>query len=347
MRRTHLPERNLDVLRAIAVLLVVVDHVLWVAGINSSTVPDWDFGRIGVLLFFIHTSLVLMSSLERSSERRHWVRDFYIRRAFRIYPLAIAAILLTVLLGIPTKVEVAFIPPTLRTLATNLLLIQNITGNRDTMGMLWTLPIEVQMYVILPALFLLARRSVSGIAGMFGLTALLALAVQYAPVPGLWRLTVATFGPCFVSGVLAYAILRNGPRKTLPAWTWPLLLVAAAPIFLLLNPSPDHAESGWFFCLAVGLVLPFVAELRESAVTRVAHTICTYSYGIYLLLTPAIWIGVDVLRSEPRTVQWVAVAVALVALPWAAYTFIEHPAIVLGRNIVSGKPTLAATAPAP
>src|SRR5665213_2135234 len=37
-------------------------------------------------------------------------------------------------------------------------------------------------------------------------------------VPGLWRLSMFTFGPCFISGVLAYYLLRRGRAATFPAW---------------------------------------------------------------------------------------------------------------------------------
>lgn len=347
MSRTHLPERNLDVLRAIAVSCVVADHLMWACGRRLPFMTDWELGRIGVLLFFVHTSLVLMSSMERGGVKRHWVRDFYTRRAFRIYPLAMAAVVITVLCQIPSIVPAVFIPPAPRTILTNLMLVQNVSGDTNIMGMLWSLPVEVQMYIFLPALFLLARRSIVGVIGALIAAAVLALAVQYAPVPGLWRLSVALFGPCFVSGVLAFAILRAAPRLRLPAWTWIPLLIAAVPLFVILNPSPNRSEPGWLFCLAVGIAIPFVTELKQSRFTSIAKTICTYSYGVYLMVTPAIWIGFVVAGNQPRALQWIAFVAALVALPWAAYTFIEHPAIVMGRNLVSAKQSIAETAPAP
>ena len=44
-------------------------------------------------MFFVHTALVLMWSLDR----RPHILDFYIRRIFRIYPLAIFAVLCALL----------------------------------------------------------------------------------------------------------------------------------------------------------------------------------------------------------------------------------------------------------
>ena len=82
-------DRNLDVLRAIAVLFVFVGHLFdfWFGG--AAVLGDWLHGmtRMGVILFFVHTSLVLMRSLERLAPGNpHFMREFYIRRIFRIYP---------------------------------------------------------------------------------------------------------------------------------------------------------------------------------------------------------------------------------------------------------------------
>ena len=74
---------NLDLLRTVAVLLVFVGHLMLTAGVRGLG----DVGRFGVLIFFVHTSLVLMLSMERlglTGGRLYFA--FLIRRFFRIYP---------------------------------------------------------------------------------------------------------------------------------------------------------------------------------------------------------------------------------------------------------------------
>ena len=97
---------NLDLLRATAVLLVLVDHVLETIGhkANLSFHPyNWYLGRLGVLIFFVHTSLVLMWSMQRLRlQGGALLRSFYIRRAFRIYPLSMLSVVAVLLFGIPT-----------------------------------------------------------------------------------------------------------------------------------------------------------------------------------------------------------------------------------------------------
>src|SRR5256885_16216755 len=87
--KTVLPERNLDVLRAVAVLLVLADHVFAATAHASGTWNwNWAVGRLGGLLFFVHTSLVLMSSLEGGGSAPGWAKRFYLRSPFRILPSA-------------------------------------------------------------------------------------------------------------------------------------------------------------------------------------------------------------------------------------------------------------------
>jgi peptidoglycan/LPS O-acetylase OafA/YrhL len=346
--RTKLPERNLDVLRAVAVLCVVLAHLLETLRLSPSVIgiTDAQIGRIGVLLFFVHTSLVLMSSLERGGEGEGWVGRFYLRRAFRIYPLAIAVILLTVAFHIPSG-RAPVVTPTTGTVLSNLLLVQNLTNSPDVTGNLWTLPIELQMYLLLPALYLIARRSVALVVAALGVSVAAFYFVAYAPIPGLWRLTVTQFGPCFVGGgVLAYAILRR-KRRTLPSWTWPLVLAAAIPVFVLLNRSGMLPQNGWPFAIFVGIATPFVREIPASLFHRVTKTIAKYSYGIYLTHGAALGYGFYIARSASPAIQWTIFLVLFVSIPWILYTYVEAPGIALGQRIVNRPMTQAATVGAP
>jgi peptidoglycan/LPS O-acetylase OafA/YrhL len=95
---------NLDILRTLAVSLVLVAHVMTQIRFMHGIVLGGydDVGALGVLLFFVHTALVLSFSLERLGTGG-WVlmRTFLLRRAFRLYPLSIACVLLVVACRVP------------------------------------------------------------------------------------------------------------------------------------------------------------------------------------------------------------------------------------------------------
>jgi peptidoglycan/LPS O-acetylase OafA/YrhL len=344
--KTHLPERNLDVLRAVAVLLVLADHVF--ATNARATGPwnwNWAVGRLGVLLFFVHTSLVLMSSLERGGDAPGWQWRFYLRRAFRIYPLAIVVILIATVFRFPPHVtydgsDMARAFPSLSTLASNLLLVQNLTGVRDIQGVLWSLPLEVQMYVLLPLCYVIARRGARDMIAMVALFLALGVVLQSSlvdRVPSLWRFSVFTFGPCFISGVLAYHLLRRGASAKLPAWTWPLVILGVAACFALLQPTARNPSLGWWPCLALGIAIPFVGEMHASRATSAAHEIAKYSFGIYLTHVPILWIWIRVIPSLPAAVRWLGVVASLVVVPVVLYRVVEHPMTNLGRLLAGGR----------
>ncbi|MEP7064904.1 MAG: acyltransferase [Gemmatimonadota bacterium] len=344
--KTALPERNLDVLRAVAVLLVLADHV-FSANAHASGLWNWNWavGRLGVLFFFVHTSLVLMSSLERGGNAPRWEWKFYLRRAFRIYPLAIAIILIAVFLKLPPHVtsdgsNMARVIPSVGTLVSNLLLAQNLTGARDIQGVLWSLPLELQMYLLLPLCFVLARRGAREVIAMALVFLALGFAVQSSltdRVPGLWRLSVFSFAPCFMGGVIAYHLLRRGRRAKLPSWTWPLVLVGVAAGFAVMQPDAAHLSRGWWPCLALGALIPMVAELPRSFATTFAHRVAKYSYGIYLTHVPILWVWLRAIPNLPTPVRWLGVCASLVIVPVILYHGIEHPMTNLGRLLTGGR----------
>jgi peptidoglycan/LPS O-acetylase OafA/YrhL len=111
-------------------------------------------------MFFVHTGLVFMWSLERKPH----ILDFYIRRIFRIYPLAVTAVLVTVLFHIPTlhrlNGDYYFERTGAKNLVSNLLLLDNVIWGRSgpwILGVKWTLPHEVDMYLLMPFLFFFTR----------------------------------------------------------------------------------------------------------------------------------------------------------------------------------------------
>src|SRR5262249_13521735 len=83
---TNLDSPNLDLVLANAVLMVVVFHVLGFFGIKHACPFNLEaMGHLGVLVFFVHTCLVLMFSLERQLERfgrRRFFLAFMVRRCF-------------------------------------------------------------------------------------------------------------------------------------------------------------------------------------------------------------------------------------------------------------------------
>ena len=212
-----------------------------------------------------------MRSLDRSRlDGRARLADFYIRRAFRIYPLSMACVTCSFLfLG----------PWTWGQYLSNMALTMNLTFSEDMWGGLWTLPLEIQMYVVLPFLFALLRAApIWSVIAIWGLAVVLGIAQPITP--GMSRLSVLAFAPCFLGGVIAWRLSRAYAPRVSGAW-WPLAFVATFPIFLLATRE-HHLYYRWAFCLALGLTIPWFGEMRWRGLTWPAKVIAKYSYGIYL-----------------------------------------------------------------
>ncbi len=159
---------NLDFLRAYAVLLVSGGH-LWHFFGNHFLFGKLEMsglGILGVMMFFVHTSLVLMFSMERMQRENGGllpIRSFFIRRFLRIYPLSIFMVIITQIFALPlaelSNYQVHSFDLSWDRFIAHLFLLQNFFKGYSSPGVLWSLTYEVQMYLVLPFLYLLARKS--------------------------------------------------------------------------------------------------------------------------------------------------------------------------------------------
>lgn len=187
---------------------------------------DWfDPGRCGVLVFFMVSGYIIPVSLER----RGSVRNFWIGRFFRIYPLLAVTSLLAVLphllgvLGLRAGLE-QYSPAT--AVLAHATMLQDLLDVPNAMNVLWTLSYEMAFYLLVVALFVVGghRRSASAAAVLtvvalvaVSLTATGLLAGQYAPNALLSRTAgtgpvVAVTAAALVVAIAAATSRRPGPQ---------------------------------------------------------------------------------------------------------------------------------------
>lgn len=151
--------------------------------------------------------------------------------------------------------------------------MQDLLGKRFVLGVLWTLPMELQMYIVLPLCYLIARKA--GFRWM-AVMLLIGLALPFIAahgantIPGIWRVPVLGSVPCFLSGVLAYWLLRRARAPMLSSWLWTPIIFAD---LLFGYFAYDAWSETWMvravFCAILGFAIPFVTELRTSVLTRI------------------------------------------------------------------------------
>lgn len=138
----------IDSIRGVAALIVFFYHALLMFDIHVNLV---DIGRIGVVIFFIVSGVVIPWSLKES--RAGAIKNFIIKRFFRLYPVYWASILFAVLLYVFMPdvtgwshggIEVSSAEQVL----INLTMIQKALGYENVIGAFWTLFIELCFYFV-------------------------------------------------------------------------------------------------------------------------------------------------------------------------------------------------------
>ncbi len=332
---------NLDLLRTIAVGLVFARHLLDVAHnpTNAIFYPQ-ALGILGVLLFFVHTTLVLMMSMDRHGSLGKgftWAAfsSFMVRRVFRIYPLSIITVLITFFVLFPLSLY-PHTSPTIRQLVSNLLLTQNLTHSRSVIGPLWSLPLEVQMYLFLPFLYIAANR--------WGYRFLMLVVWPVSVVLGLitYRFhlnqQITAYAPCFIPGAIAFDLLRRRERRALPFWVLPAGIFVLAILYMAaVKRYSAIYVFGFPVCLALGLLLTHVKEIppRFAKLKILFKTIAKYSYGFYLFHDIFISIVFYHCPWLPLAARLPVTLLLTGITSYIGYQLIEAPLIRVGSRVAS------------
>ena len=269
-----------------------------------------------------------------------------VRRCFRIYPLAILSVTFVLFLHIPSDLQFGgfhLLRQSAGNLLANILLIQNVSRQPANPGVLWSLPFELQMYLALPALFILAVKTKVwwAIAALWAAVVAVWLAIGHfagvalplsetgirSPWEGLLKFT--RFVPCFLPGLVAYRLWYR-PRFPAAAWL-PFLVLCCAAFLYCSGGSP--VQVGWLICMAIGMGATFFREVPENWFAGVAKRIARYSYGIYLLHYFAIWLAFVIFRERAAWIRIAIFVAVLVALPTLLYHTAEAPLIRSGVRL--------------
>ena len=153
-------DNNFDTIRLLAASQVVVTHA---ASDLGAVLPKWlsFLGYFpGVPIFFIVSGFLISASFERAPS----IKQYAINRILRIYPALWTCLIVSIFIALISEVNFQPIPFSLWLLAqVSIFQFYNPEFLRGfgvgvLNGSLWTIPVELQFYIVLPFLMLLARR---------------------------------------------------------------------------------------------------------------------------------------------------------------------------------------------
>lgn len=307
-------------LRGLGALMVLVHHYVY------SLSPEWanalaglHFFHAGVDLFFVLTGYLFAPLM--LGIRHQPARVFIKRRVWRLYPLYLLSILLTLVFSPSSTVETWFenLALTFWQLLQHLLFMQaapwqNLHGIAYFNEVYWTLSVEVAFYALVLACLLLPAK-VSAKRRFWGLALLSCggfLTLHYwhhQPSNGDWLVRQAQLPTLLIEfwlGIAVFYMLFNKPStfNKLSIVYNPLLLLTLATGLLLtlyfiypasaaglISPRPF----GWFNLgaalafagLLAGLLLlaqaPKTVQPFKTKGYKLAAHLGSLSYGVYLL----------------------------------------------------------------
>jgi peptidoglycan/LPS O-acetylase OafA/YrhL len=336
---------NFDLIRLCAALAVMLGHSFGLRhGGNVELMLRFthreSFGSLAVYGFFLISGLLVSASYVKQQSPMRFIG----LRALRIWPGAIACALFIALVIGPlfTTAPLADYfsnPLTLRWLAHNASLIGTVGGSLPEVfeknhlahlvnATVWTLPIELECYVIVLIVGLLGwigskRRTVIAVAVV---SIIFAYFTRHPPthitLGGFFIMPIAySFYPVpfFFLGMLLYAFRERVLLHWLPAVS---LLVA----YVVLRFTQVGAI---LLYPALAYSLLWIASLRSLHRFKPKHD---YSYGVYLygfVVQQSVMAFYPTINNYLSLVVAIPITILLAALSWH---FVERPCIAVMRN---------------
>jgi peptidoglycan/LPS O-acetylase OafA/YrhL len=330
---------DVEGLRAVAVLLVVVSHVL---GAPRG-------GYVGVDVFFVVSGFLITGLLLREHERttRIRLRDFYVRRVRRLLPAAVLVLAVTnvaaALLFTGERAGQA-----LRDSLWSLGFLANVrfsaigtdyfdqTRPASPVQHYWSLAVEEQFYLVWPVLLVVAlelgRRRGAGavlalitagsLAWSLHATAADSTAAYFSTSARAWELGV---GALLAVGARA-GLVQQLPRRVAVALSWLGLAGIVLSALLITERTPFPGVAALLPVACTALVLQAgeagAADRNLLLVNPVSRYLGRISYSLYLWHWPVLVLSVAVL---PASLLVVVPLVASLVLASLCHHLVEEP----------------------
>lgn len=321
---------DLDGLRAVAVLAVVVYHLFPAAASG---------GYVGVDVFFVLSGFLITAlTLRRIDAGDFSLTDFYARRARRLLPavfvvLAACAVAGQLLYGATARADLGKAIGASALYAANLHFYAGLdyfSAPLETQPLLhlWSLGVEEQFYLFAPLLLVaLARRR----RLLFGsLVVLVVLSLIASGLALRWDPQAAFYLPPFRAWELGLGALLafiptgwRAPRGS--GWVGGMMLLASIFVYDHGTPFPGPAALLPTLATALILVAGPEATLNRLLSWRPLTWLGRRSYALYLWHWPVLTFGAFLLMRRPTVGEAVGLGLLSLGLAAASYRWVETP----------------------
>lgn len=336
-------ENNFNIIRFVAAMMVVLGHMCHLLAVDVNLFLGQEVSTIGVKIFFLISGYLIAQSFLNDSN----LLRYAIRRAFRIMPGLIGVVLFAVFIVGPvfTVLPIGQYFSNYLTWAylKNIVLypLYSLPGVFETNpypnavnGSLWSLPVEVLMYIAVPVVFLIFRKQDKVKAAVFFAIFLEAANVAIGRLkPGAFFVVYGTdvvsalaIIPYFFMGIV---FLSPRVKKYLNLQLAVGLLCVAA----MMNLSAAKSEIVIFFVLPY-FVFSFAFAENPKFVKCFSKN--DFSYGLYLYGFVIQQCIVKILWEYQLTLNIYFVICAFVTFAFSALSWflIEKPAQRLGKRLL-------------
>jgi peptidoglycan/LPS O-acetylase OafA/YrhL len=328
---SYIPE--LQGLRGLAVLAVVIYHC------HDRLVDTWIhyaslWGWVGVNLFFTLSGFLITSILIEARDKPHYFRNFYARRALRIWPVYF--LLLIVCYSVPEW----FLGDTLahqthwKTLVAYALFVQNLrhAALPGTLGPTWSLAIEEQYYFVWAPIVRFCKGRLSWLLPGI-LVAMLVASPLIRYLHPHWIQGMGTHTAIHLDGIALGSLLALGLYRVAlsrRAWIWIGFVAAIAGVGFTATIAGGTSFLDSALALAfAGVVLaavagtgarnPVAAMLRRGPLPYYGQI----SYGMYMThILVFVYFGNFDARLDDKYHVSVAANLAIVGLRLLASTIV-------------------------
>jgi peptidoglycan/LPS O-acetylase OafA/YrhL len=327
----------LDGVRAISVVLVFTAHPAY------SHVWPRLHGPSGVTLFFVLSGFLITTLLlrEREAERRVDLGAFYLRRAFRIYPMYLAVLALYCVLILGLGMEPVRRAAFVENIPYFLLFFpeHSLYFNGDVLvpfDMAWSIGIEEKFYFVWPVLgFVLLKARALPQALALSLIALTCSVAGY--LGGGWGVSLESYTPIALGCLVATLLHHRASYERLAVVGRPsvLLLVATALVVLQLSTAEVLPQGRLYpvFSLLAALTLAGLVTTSSTRAdwlgSRPMAYVAALSYALYLLHNFGLNAAESVLPSDwgfPGSLLSTVVGIALAFVAaHVAHVWFEDP----------------------